>query len=861
MATNIIYTTKLVGYEPIVWERQAMYLYASRLVHHLKQNLGEQEACLFAIPNISENDLKGFSSVVWTSEVLNTNAVPFTNISENQRLVIRKKYQTLLDSLQKYANSLIKSGEQGNIKWGEMIQNALIIPDESCILVDSDKIALVLWGFKYKDEVKKSYSLIYDFVDKQNENQTKNNEVVEFENVAPEKTPLMSDTPPKEPILKDYEKTIVEIPKLENKPVYNQHDQTLSPPNNKQNTGGNEPPMNNEPAKKKNWWKKNWWWLALILALLALLCYLFCKSNGENVLPDQPSKIAPIDSNKIVTAPDSIRKIVSDRFNVALKDTAATCESFAKRFKEVYPDEAYQIIYYEPKTKRLQISLPDNEREKVMKELSTKIPEFKILIYYEGIFKRNYVPTDPGFRTPDECWYQIKVKAIEAWDITKGNPNLVVAIIDDGFDLNHPELHGRVFMPWNVPDGSEQVNTGLDSHHGTHVAGIALASADNGKGVSGIAPNCRFMPIQVGDYNGQMSTTAVIDGVLYAIHNGANVVNMSLGMPAPAGIELMPPGAQQELINTLYKDEEAFWNEIFEMAYQRNIVFVLAGGNDNVMIGLDPMQRSKYTIKVSATDPRNAKANFSNYGRYSTISAPGVHIYSTFPNGRFEYLDGTSMASPVVAGGIALIKSANPSLSFDQIVDLIQSTGIPNIAGGKVGNLLQLDRAVGIANNNRQKMPIVGCPDVQRQIDSMLQLINKLREQCMDMDNADTMRIPPDANSFAFAEGKWKSTTYLYNFEDEKVTLFFDIKADGTGVLTLVEEDNTQCTAPLSLSLKPNELVMVQQKMAMCFATNEQYNPYHFVCKPNNDTGCADCMAQNKKKPEQNFTFQLIKTN
>jgi len=606
--------------------------------------------------------------------------------------------------------------------------------------------------------------------------------------------------------------------------------------------------------------KHTWYWLWILLLLLGAFFLIRHCSNQSVPLPPEAGKIVPIDTTKIVTDPDSVRNIVADRLNIALTGENKDINEFARKFKKLYPDDIYQIIYYDTVVVRLQIQIPADERESIKGELKAKMPEFEMLIWYEGIFQRNYRPSDPGFSNAKEQWYHEKVKAYEAWDRTLGDSELVVAIIDDGFDLTHPEFNGKIYRPWNVAEASPNVNIGRASIHGTHVAGIAIGLANNGQGVSGIAPNCKFMPIQVGDYDGVMSTTSVIDGILYAINNGADVVNMSLGMGIPADAAKIPIQEQLKLIKELYLDEEIFWNELFKIAYNKNIIFILAAGNSNVIIGIDPMQRSNYTMKVSAVAPNESKAPFSNFGDFSTISAPGVQIFSSLPKRSYNFLDGTSMAAPIVTGGVALIKTANPALTFDQIVDLIQSTGIPvNSPDRYIGNIIQLDRAVEVADYNRRTMPRVDCPDLQYKIDSLLREIEKIKELCPDGTTTDTLRIPDKTDNFDFAVGRWKSTTYIYRINSgEKVTIYFDFYANGTGRITLVEDDNTQCSADLRLSISPGKFDINQTDRAECMPPPTIYEAYVFECTPD-ATGCAECVAQNKSKRTNNFTFKLVK--
>jgi subtilisin family serine protease len=152
-----------------------------------------------------------------------------------------------------------------------------------------------------------------------------------------------------------------------------------------------------------------------------------------------------------------------------------------------------------------------------------------------------------------------------------------------------------------------------------------------------------------------------------------SVINLSLGMAIDPNADL-PEEKQEEYINFYGKDEESFWDELFKYADKKNITCVIAAGNNNILTGFDPFQRSKYTIKVGAVDQRFKKAEFSNFGNYTNIYAPGVHIYSAKPNRGFEFLDGTSMATPIVAGSIALLKSKNRNITNEKIIRKLIST-------------------------------------------------------------------------------------------------------------------------------------------------------------------------------------------
>lgn len=419
---------------------------------------------------------------------------------------------------------------------------------------------------------------------------------------------------------------------------------------------------------------------------------------GFEFLPEHPNKPIPIDDGDIIDDEEGNRRILANRLNVLLDDDTLTINQFAADFKAVYAGDQYQIIYADPLIKRLQLQIPEDERVQIKNELVQRLPEQytpnNVFVWDEALMTRTFVPNDSRI---GECWYHNAIKTYAAWDVTMGNEDIVVAIVDDGMNLKHNEFRDKIIKPYNVFTQSEDVRES-EVGHGTHVAGLAIASANNQSGIAGVAPNCKLMPIQVFDRDGYCSTMSVLDGVLYAVYNGADVVNLSLGMMINAQL---PSAAQQELINSYFKEEERVWKKVFSIANRNNTAIIIAAGNENLMAGIEPMHRSQDVIVVAAVgedhNPLHSKANFSNYGSYTDVSAPGVDILSTMGNGKYETMSGTSMAAPIVAGAVALIKSVNRPLSTAQIRTILQETGIE--VNGNIGKLIQLDKALAKAQN------------------------------------------------------------------------------------------------------------------------------------------------------------------
>jgi len=412
----------------------------------------------------------------------------------------------------------------------------------------------------------------------------------------------------------------------------------------------------------------------------------------QDILPPEQGKLPPLDDNPEIIPGNPT--IIGNRLNILMENEDKSIMDLARDFKIKYPEDKYKVVYYDNVVKRMQIQIPKEEREQLKQEIPGKFaPDYTLFVFDEALFEGRYTPNDPDFKDSNKIWYFYAVKAQQAWDITRGSDKITIAIVDNGFSLKHPELSSKVVQPYNVWKHSQEIFP-QQIDHGTHVAGIALAIANNGKGLCGIAPGCKFMPVQVADEKGMMTTTSVLDGILYALYQGADVVNVSLGTQF-SSLSQYPESTQRDLIQNHFKEEERLWREIMRIAASHNSTVILAAGNDNVLAGIDALQRPELFITVSAVDKKNQnlnKAAFSNYGSYATISAPGVSIYNAVGSNNYVAMDGTSMAAPIVAGAVALIKSINDTITTKQIICILKSTGLST--QGDIGKLIQLDKAL-----------------------------------------------------------------------------------------------------------------------------------------------------------------------
>ena len=314
------------------------------------------------------------------------------------------------------------------------------------------------------------------------------------------------------------------------------------------------------------------------------------------------------------------------------------------------------------------------------------------------IYQASLIPTDTLFNNQ---WYLQKIKAVEAWDTTRDSPNTIIAVIDSGVQISHPDLKDNIWLNkketanngvdddrngfiddvngWdfinNVPDPSPKFKNGFTEEgilHGTIVAGIAAASGNNAAGIAGVTWKAKIMALKVLDDKGDGSAARVIKAVDYATANGANIINLSfVGFGYSQGLD-----------------------EAIKRAYDAGVIIVAAGGNEvgggegyyldetpMYPVCLDGVGENR-VIGVAATDTMDQKATFSSFGiKCIDIAAPGVSVFSTVvysPNNYIKdqpfnkyydgYWSGTSVAVPMVSGALALIEGANPSLTRDEIV-------------------------------------------------------------------------------------------------------------------------------------------------------------------------------------------------
>lgn len=347
--------------------------------------------------------------------------------------------------------------------------------------------------------------------------------------------------------------------------------------------------------------------------------------------------------------------------------------SGAYSFERVFPDDPHLLstVY------QLRFS-PDADVTVIVRQYE-KHP----LVEYA---QPNYLNHPCSKSAPDDFFYQQQwalqaIDAPEAWKTEKGSSDVVIAVVDTGVDYDHEDLKSRMWINpgeiasnsldddgngyvddvrgWDFAD-SPGLHTDIDHRdrdndpmdengHGTHVSGVIGAVPDNSVGVAGVTWNCRIMAVRAGgDF---LEDDDVSAAIVYAADNGARIINMSWG---------------GDHLAYVVRDATKY-------AYSRGCVLIAAVGNSNRPAVIYPALY-KHVIAVGATDKWDKKASFSNYGYGVDIAAPGDRIFATVPDDSYSDWSGTSMASPVVSGVVALMLSLRPALTNEEVFQILRSS-------------------------------------------------------------------------------------------------------------------------------------------------------------------------------------------
>ncbi len=241
----------------------------------------------------------------------------------------------------------------------------------------------------------------------------------------------------------------------------------------------------------------------------------------------------------------------------------------------------------------------------------------------------------------DKQW---ALQRIQGLAVGSGNTDgVLVAVLDTGIDQQHEDLAGRIVGSINFSD-SQTVSDRLG--HGTHVAGIIAATAGNGIGIAGVAPSARLLNVKIADDKGMVWASTVAKGIIWAVDNGAKIINMSLAIPAATP-------ALEEAVN---------------YAWSKGVVIIAAAGNTGSSVPTYPASCPN-VIAVAATDINGSLWERSNHGDWVSAYAPGAEIYSALPGNSYGYKSGTSMATAYVTAMAALTYSTTTDINGDGFVN------------------------------------------------------------------------------------------------------------------------------------------------------------------------------------------------
>ena len=272
------------------------------------------------------------------------------------------------------------------------------------------------------------------------------------------------------------------------------------------------------------------------------------------------------------------------------------------------------------------------------------------------------------------------IGAVSAWDVQTGSPAVVVAVIDTGVDIHHPDLAANIWAnPGEIPgnqiddDGNGLIDDvhGYDFYnrdpdptddvgHGTHVAGTIAAVGNNSLGISGVAWTARIMPLKFLGADGSGPVSAAVECIDYAVQMGAHILNNSWGGAGfSAALQLAIQGANAQ-----------------------GIPFVAAAGNGGASLDTFRHYPASYdvpnVIAVASTTHQDVLSSFSNYGATTVhLAAPGSSIWSTRPGAEYGYESGTSMAAPHVSGALALLRAEFPSMPGSELKNVLLSSVAP----------------------------------------------------------------------------------------------------------------------------------------------------------------------------------------
>lgn len=289
------------------------------------------------------------------------------------------------------------------------------------------------------------------------------------------------------------------------------------------------------------------------------------------------------------------------------------------------------------------IELPEGADEPAMVTALQSRPEVEFAELDRVVPPAEVIPNDPWYTNWE--WHLRKIQGPTAWSTTVGDTDVVIAVLDTGVDGTHEDLASKMVPGWNIY--SNNSDTRDVNGHGTLVAGTVAASSNNGVGVAAVAWGCRIMPVRVSDTSGYAYFSTMASGLTWAADHGARVANLSY---------------RASTSSTVANAAQYFQS--------RGGVVTVAAGNEGAF---ESSPDNPYVLTVSGTDSRDLLYAWSNTGNNVDVAAPGS-AYTTVRGAGYSAASGTSIAAPIVAGIAALLFSANPALTGDEVQTLIKQS-------------------------------------------------------------------------------------------------------------------------------------------------------------------------------------------
>lgn len=439
--------------------------------------------------------------------------------------------------------------------------------------------------------------------------------------------------------------------------------------------------------------------VSLILSLVLLDSYISAFQGKQRKSISDFQENLRLSQTINQKSPPSPSKISYSNDHILVKFKSSIPDEYIKATMSSFQINEYKVI---PRINVFKIKVPENSSVQDMLYLMKQhqyveytepdyvayamvTPNDNLFSYQYALYNSGQYIGPPG---SPQGQSSADIKATLAWEETKGTVDTLIAIIDTGIDLYHPDLQSKI-----ESGGRDFVNSDFeaidDEGHGTFVAGIIAAETNNNEGIAGVAWNCNLLPVKVLDDIGEGYYSWIIEGIIWAVDEDVAVVNLSLGGAVPA-----------------YSLENAV-----QYAHQNDVVVAAAGGNDGGSV-VYPAAYDNYCLAVSATDYNDLRVSWSNPGQEIDVAAPGEYIISTvptwyFPPGSVPYgfASGTSFSTAHVSGLAALILSLKPWMTADEVMDVIRYSADDvneNIHPGK-------DDFIGYGRINMEKalVPII----------------------------------------------------------------------------------------------------------------------------------------------------------